>query len=160
MIILAFPGLGKTTLAKTQEGFVDLDFDYYRESGNMTGISHQAQLNLYAQMARRYDEEGFTVLLNEPEVLQVKFRPHVDLMILPEGKMIKRSATKLDVPLDTVSQWKMDWYSIANTKHLDIFFTHYYLNELVRDYCNLRGTAPYIPRRVEEPIERPRSKRE
>lgn len=68
--ILAFPGMGKTTLALRVPGLIDLDYGSFRTALDVDPRQDQtATLQKYMKLANKYGAEGFTILSNEPQLM-------------------------------------------------------------------------------------------
>lgn len=71
MIILAFPGLGKTSLSLVKGGVVDLDYKYYSDAIDPYLHKHGEIrfIGEYADLAKLMSQDGQIVLLNLPDVV-------------------------------------------------------------------------------------------
>jgi len=129
MILLAFPGTGKTPLARKDPRYLDLDFGFFRTA---LGVKKEDEAILYqpfVDMARMYEDQGFVVLTNEPGILDHIARMHDGKsakpmwpikMILP--KETKYSAKKLGVSKETVQNWIADWEVAAKRNNVKVTY--------------------------------------
>lgn len=108
MIILAFPGMGKTPLARKFGSYVDLDFGHFREAFSMTKQDEAKLLKPFAKLAEKYENDGFVVLSNDPKLMDVL---DVDTVYLPATP--KFAAEKLNVDYQTAKNWIDDWRNQA-----------------------------------------------
>lgn len=117
MIILAFPGMGKTPLAQKQGRYLDLDFGNYREAHDVSKDEEAKLLKSFAKLANIYVDQGYIVLSNEPKLMDVLKVRHV---YLPKDS--KYSAKKLGVDSDTVSSWIQDWEASARKHSIPVTY--------------------------------------
>lgn len=113
---------------------MDLDFDYLRTSIHGLGVSREVQLKLYAQLALRYAQEGYNVLLNEPSVVRACPGLLVDIMFLPDGRLINHCARKLRVDATTVWNWRLDWMTIATRFDIPIITSDAFLGPFKKQH--------------------------
>lgn len=132
MIILAFPGLGKTTATFRQKGLVDLDFDYFRAGFSGVEMTQESLRNAYVRVAIRYSTEGFTVLVNEPWAFRLL--PNVvDFVALPKGNRVyDRCAKKLGVTKTEFWDYYLDWKVFAARFNIPTWEVTSYLSDLPR----------------------------
>lgn len=117
MIILAFPGMGKTPLSKTIGKYLDLDFGHFREAFGKSKQDESQLLKPFARLARLYEDNGFIVLSNDPKLMQVL---DVDRVYLPRN--VKFAARKLNTSPEQVSKWIKDWEAAANKANVPVTF--------------------------------------
>jgi hypothetical protein len=120
VIVLAFPGIGKTPYAKKHLNFVDLDFGFLRTS---FGVAKEAEFRLipaYARLIREYTKEGWNVLINEPKVLSL-LDGCCDVCVLPRSEAF--SAHKLGVDLTTCQHYIQRWAHTAARFDVPVVYT-------------------------------------
>lgn len=127
MKILAFPGMGKTPLSLKSGKYLDLDFGHFRESLNVQKDDERKLLKPFAKLMQMYEDNGFVVLSNDPKLMDVT---KIDKVYLPRNPSY--SARKMNVPVETVSEWISGWESDAK-RHgvpvikIDVGLDHYLL---------------------------------
>lgn len=117
MIYLAFPGMGKTPLARKDSSFIDLDFGYLREAFNVPKEEESALYPAYAKLIRKYEDDGLIVLINQPDMLKYV---HVTKMYLPVHP--KRAAVKLSAAISEVEGWINDWAKQAHAASVPVLW--------------------------------------
>lgn len=117
MVILAFPGMGKTPLAKRRSRYLDLDFGFFRSALNVRKEDEATLLKPFAKLAKMYADQGFIVLSNEPKLMQVMKINHIYL-----PKDVKYSAKKLKVPVETAQEWVDGWVQDAKAHSVPVTF--------------------------------------
>jgi len=117
MIILAFPGMGKTPLVKRNGKYVDLDFGFFRSALDVKKENERSILPQFARLAKMYEKEGYIVLTNEPKLAEFL---HVDRMFLPERR--KFSARKMNVSENQIAEWISGWQEIAQKFNIPVTF--------------------------------------
>lgn len=153
MVYLAFPSLGKTPLALKSGKYLDLDFGHFREAFNLGKDKEDTLIQPFAALVRKYENDGFIVLINDPKLIRTGV---VTKVFLP--KVVTRAAKKLRVPEDTANQWVQDWFREAEKYHLPVTFLdrgldHYLLcsgktrtgrrNSNAKEEINTRRDASY-----------------
>lgn len=85
--VLAFPGMGKTTLAKRKPGLIDLDYGSFRTALLKEPTDDQKSvIRSFMILANRYGAEGFTVLSNEPKLMPyLKNNGRSVMVVLPKS---------------------------------------------------------------------------
>lgn len=66
---LAFPGMGKTTYAKTHPGVLDLDFGNFRSALKVSPRENGKLYPAFISLAKRYADQGWVILTNEPGLI-------------------------------------------------------------------------------------------
>lgn len=117
MLILAFPGMGKTPLSKKSGKYLDLDFGHYRESLKVSKDDELRLMRPFARLVNMYESDGFIVLSNDPKLMEFT---HVDHVYLPRN--FERSARKLGVSRETIDEWVHDWASMADKHSVPVTF--------------------------------------
>lgn len=117
MIILAFPGMGKTPLAKKYGSYIDLDFGHFRDAFSVAKQDEAKLLKPFAKLVKKYESDGFIVLSNDPKLMDVL---DVDKVYLPAHP--KYAAKKLGVDEPTADQWINDWRTAANQHHVQAYY--------------------------------------
>jgi hypothetical protein len=115
MVLLAFPGLGKTPLAKRESRYIDLDFGFFRSALGVKKEDEAKLLRPFADLAKFYADQGYIVLTNEPKLMDVM---KITKVYLP--KDVKYSARKLKVDEKTAEQWVADWEQLAVKHHVPV----------------------------------------
>lgn len=116
MIILAFPGMGKSPLSKKVGKFYDLDYGHIREAYGKH-LNDVALLNGYVDLVAHYSSDGYSVLTNNPDIMSFLKVSHV---YLPAD--VKRAASKLKVSEDQAQEWVQDWDSRARRMHVPVTY--------------------------------------
>lgn len=117
MVILAFPGMGKTPLTKRESRYIDLDFGFFRSALNVQKKDEAKLLKPFAKLAKMYADQGFIVLSNEPKLMGVLKVHHVYL-----PKDMKYSAKKMGVDINTISEWVEGWDTMAKKYHVPVTY--------------------------------------
>lgn len=104
MIYLAFPGMGKTPLAKANGKFIDFDFGHFRQAMNKSKDNEQTLMPAFVRLMRLYERDGFIVLSNDPKIMEFT---RVNKVFLPTN--LSYSARKMNVSEGTVQEWVHDW---------------------------------------------------
>lgn len=113
MVILAFPGMGKTPLAKQQGKYIDLDFGNFREAMGFSKAEEHKLHEPFIKLIRLYESQGYVVLSNDPGLMSV-----ADIVYLPANP--KFSARKLKVSETQVMDWINDWVERAERNHVRV----------------------------------------
>lgn len=117
MVILAFPGMGKTPLTKRESGYIDLDFGFFRSALGVRKEDEATLLKPFAKLAKMYADQGFIVLSNEPKLMDVM---RVTKVYLP--KDVRYSARKLKVPVETAQEWVKGWDDMARKHSVPVVY--------------------------------------
>lgn len=117
MVILAFPGMGKTPLAKLDSKYLDLDFGFFRTALGVPKEREATLLKPFSKLARLYVDQGYIVLTNEPKLMEVM---KISKVYLP--KDAKYSAKKLKVPISTAEEWIQGWASDARKHSIPVVY--------------------------------------
>lgn len=117
MVYLAFPGLGKTPLAKRSSRYIDLDFGYLREAFSFSKEQEAKLVNAYLKLIRLYEHDGYVVLTNDPKILG---KLSVKTVFLPS--IPKYAARKLNVSVETATEWIADWDALAKKYKVPIVY--------------------------------------
>jgi hypothetical protein len=113
--MLAFPGMGKTPLAKRESRYLDLDFGFFRSALDVQKKDEAKLLKPFAKLAKMYADQGYIVLTNEPKLMEVM---KITKVYLPTDA--KHVAKKLKVPISTAEEWIQDWNDIAQKHHVPV----------------------------------------
>jgi hypothetical protein len=113
--MLAFPGMGKTPLAKRESRYFDLDFGFFRSALSVPKEEEAKLLKPFAKFAKMYADQGYIVLTNEPKLMDVM---KITKVYLPKDP--KFSAKKLKVPVSTAAEWIQDWKDRADKHHIPV----------------------------------------
>lgn len=108
MVMLAFPGIGKTPLAKRESRYLDLDFGFFRSALDVQKKDEAKLLKPFAKLAKMYADQGYVVLSNEPKLMEVM---KIAKVYLP--KDARYAAKKLNVSRDTANEWIQGWADAA-----------------------------------------------
>lgn len=117
MLILAFPGMGKTPLSKKSGKYLDLDFGHYRESLKVSKDNELTLMKPFARLVELYEHDGFIVLSNDPKLMDFT---KVDHVYLPSNYAY--SARKMHVPVDQIGLWVDDWDTAAKNHNVPVTF--------------------------------------
>lgn len=117
MVLLAFPGMGKTPLARKDPRYLDLDFGFFRTALKVPKEDEAILYKPFADLAKMYADQGYIVLTNEPGLL--KFIK-VASMFLPKDS--KYSARKLGVDKATADEWIAGWEAAAKQNNVKVTF--------------------------------------
>lgn len=128
MLILAFPGMGKTPLSKKSGKYLDLDFGHFREALNVQKDNELSIMPAFSKLVRKYEDDGFVVLSNDPKLM--KFAK-VNKVFLPAN--LSDSAKKMGVSKEQVASWVADWKAEAEkykvpTLEISVGLDHYLLS--------------------------------
>jgi hypothetical protein len=67
---IAFPGMGKTTYAKSHTGVIDLDYGMFRDSWFKTFYQHHPKMGainrMFTHLCVKYAKQGWIILTNDP----------------------------------------------------------------------------------------------
>lgn len=130
MILLAFPGMGKTPLAKSNGRYLDLDFGFFRTALKVHKDNEQALLSAFARMAKSYENSGYIVLSNEPKLMSVS---KIDRVYLPKGKGLKYAARKLGTSESTTQEWVTGWAKQACKYNVPVTYVEVGLDHYLRN---------------------------
>lgn len=144
MIILAFPGMGKTPLARKDPRYLDLDFGFFRTALAVPKEDEAVLYAPFAKLAKMYANQGFIVLTNEPGLLtDVK----IDQMYLPKDS--KYSARKLKVDKATAEEWIAGWESAAKKNNVKVTYLStgldHYLSNRGKLFASKHGSEDKMP---------------
>lgn len=117
MVMLAFPGMGKTPLAKRNPIYFDLDFGFFRTALNVPKEQEVKLLQPFAKLAKLYSDQGYIVLTNEPKLMQVM---KITKIYLP--KDVHYSARKMHVSNDQIQEWVDDWATMAKKYNVPVIW--------------------------------------
>jgi len=117
MVMLAFPGMGKTPLAKRESRYLDLDFGFFRSALDVRKEDEATLLKPFAKLAKMYAEQGYIVLTNEPKLMEVM---KITKVYLP--KDARYSAKKLKVPVSTAEEWIQNWATSAKKFNVPVVY--------------------------------------
>lgn len=152
--VLAFPGMGKTTLALREPGLIDLDYGSFRTALNKAPSDDQTQvMRSFMRLANRYGSEGFIVLSNEPQLLPYLKQSGWDiLMVLPtdytdiHARISARYGDDgqwhghfLEAMRENQAKWVNDWIKLADRYHVN-YVQVKYLSEVLNQWRNKNGT--------------------
>ena len=70
MIVIGYQGIGKSTLARTQKGFIDLESSNFAYNGKKPGDWHI----YYCQTAEHLSQQGYVVMVSSHEPVRKWFR--------------------------------------------------------------------------------------
>lgn len=124
-IYLAFPGMGKTPLARLIPGFVDADFGNYRTLMKVDKKDERKLLLPFSQFIASIEAKA--ILTNEPKLAEyIK----IDKMYLPGN--LKYSAKKMKVSEEQIAEWITGWQQIASKYNIPVVFIkvgldHYFI---------------------------------
>lgn len=126
MVILAFPGMGKTPLAKRNPKYLDLDFGFFRTAHGVAKEDEERLLVPFAKLVKLYESEGYVVLTNDPKLMK---HLKVSRVLLPENHLY--SARKLGVSVSKVTEWVAGWRESAKASNIPVTYVkgglEYYL---------------------------------
>jgi hypothetical protein len=132
MILLAFPGLGKTPLARKDPRYLDLDFGFFRTALAVPKEDEAVLYKPFADLAKMYADQGFIVLTNEPGLLK---HIKVSKMFLPKDS--KFSARKLGVDKTTADEWVASWDATAKQNNVPVIYLSTGLDHYLGDQRNV-----------------------
>lgn len=113
-VYLAFPGMGKSPLARKYPRYVDADFGNYRTIMGVAKEDENILLKPFAQFIHSF-EHPYIVLTNEPKLAEYV---HIAKMYLPINPSY--SAKKMKVDNATIIKWISDWEEIAKKYSIPI----------------------------------------
>lgn len=117
MILLAFPGMGKTPLARKDPRYLDLDFGFFRTALQVPKEDEAILYQPFATLAKMYADQGYIVLTNEPGLLK-----HIKVHAVYLPKEGKYSARKLGVDQATVKEWIAGWEAAAKQNNVKVTY--------------------------------------
>lgn len=135
-VLFVFPGLGKTTLAQTQPGWLDLDIGWFRSrKGN------QELYQPFQRAIRAAWKEGYRILLNDPQLLPYVWQSGIRKIafVLPNESAIARENRWSKA---TIRQFVEDWARTAQRYELPVFTVDYLADALVQPTGTQSSSAP------------------
>lgn len=120
--------MGKTPLAQSQRGWVDLDFGHFRDALSCPKEDEILLVPPFLRLVQAYLDEGWKVVSNEPKLISGG-TPRVTRIFLP--RMLEYSAKKLGASREVIDGWVADWeaeamrYRVPIT-YLDVGLDHYF----------------------------------
>lgn len=149
-VFVAFPGIGKTTYARSHTNVVDLDYGYYDKAFKAAYSGRDQKKGpinfIFTRMISSYLKDGWVVLTNHPYIIKNLVGEKMKvIMVLPSDpddlvkRVENRDGQKNKFVIDlkqNIHKWINDWERIAKEYNVDIAYVNYFGQVFFDDFTD------------------------